>query len=62
LPERKRVKDALRAAGLSARQIDGLLRGGWKSLVGATQAESEELRDELRELAATLKLSADRVA
>ena len=50
VPERKTVKAALRAAGLSARQADALLRGGWSALVGATEAESAELRDQLAAL------------
>lgn len=47
LPDRKDVKGALRAAGLSARQIDALLRHGWRGLVGETQAEAVELREQL---------------
>jgi hypothetical protein len=47
VPERKAVKVALREAGLSARQADSLLRGGWSALVGATKAEAEELREAL---------------
>lgn len=50
LPERRDVKAALRAAGLSARQTDALLRGGWAALVGAAQAEAAELRDGLERL------------
>ena len=50
VPERKAVKAALRAAGLSHRQVDSLLRDGWKSLVGEVQAEAQELKDKLAEL------------
>lgn len=50
LPERRDVKQALHAAGLSARQTDALLRGGWAALVGAAQAEAEELREGLDRL------------
>lgn len=50
LPDRKIVKDALREAGLSSRQVDALLRRGWSALVGASEAESAELRDQLAAL------------
>ena len=50
LPERRDVKAALRAAGLSARQTDALLRGGWPALVGTAQAEAAELRESLDRL------------
>lgn len=50
IPERKAVKSALRSLGMSARQVDALLRDGWKSLIGATEAENEELRETLAEL------------
>ena len=49
-PDRKTVKVALRGAGLSSRQVDALLRGGWRALVGDSQAESDELRDRLARL------------
>jgi hypothetical protein len=55
LPERKDVKRVLRDLGLSARQVDALLRGGWAALVGASQAETAELRDRLAELQAALQ-------
>ena len=54
LPERRAVKDALRAAGLSVRQVDALLRQGWRGLVGETEAETAELREKLSELRAAL--------
>lgn len=57
LPERKRVKDALRAAGLSNRQVDALLRAGWKSLVGESEAENAELRDALAALKQTVSVA-----
>ena len=47
LPARKDVKAALRQAGLSSRQVDALLRQGWRALVGETQAEAAELREQL---------------
>jgi hypothetical protein len=50
LPERRKVKAALRAAGLSARQTDALLRGGWAALVGQSQADVDELREGLDRL------------
>jgi hypothetical protein len=43
--ERRLIKAALREIGLSDRQVDGLLRDGWKALVGATHAEADELRE-----------------
>jgi hypothetical protein len=61
LPERKAVKAALQSTGLSARQIDALLRGGWAALVGEAEAEVSELRDKLADLRDLLKLSADQV-
>ena len=56
IPERKAVKAALRGLGMSARQVDGLLRGGWAALVGATKAENEELRDQLEALFKKVKV------
>ena len=50
VPERRNVKRALRDLGMSNRQIAGLLRGGWKALVGEVQAENEELREKVNEL------------
>lgn len=50
LPDRKVVKGALRQAGLSSRQVDALLRHGWAGVIGATQAEADELRDQLAAL------------
>ena len=54
LPERRRVKDALRSAGLSNRQADALLRRGWAALVGESVAEAEELREKLAALQSVL--------
>lgn len=51
LPERRVAREALRNAGLSSRQADALLRGGWSALVGAAAAEAAELQDKLAELA-----------
>lgn len=50
IPERRDVKAALRDLGMSARQVDALLRDGWKTLIGETQAENQELRERLDEL------------
>lgn len=50
IAERKVLKAALREKGLSARQADALLRGGYKALIGETAAENAELRDQLEEL------------
>lgn len=50
VPERRQVKAALRTAGLSARQADALLRAGWSGLVGESEAEAAELRDQLAAL------------
>lgn len=47
VPERRAVKTALRQAGLSSRQVDALLRHGWAGVIGATQAEADELREQL---------------
>ena len=55
LPERREVKRVLRGLGLSARQVDALLRSGWRGLVGEVQAEAAELRDRLAELQRTLQ-------
>ena len=47
VPERKAIKAALREGGMSNRQIDALLRDGYKRLVGETKAENLELREQL---------------
>ncbi len=52
LPERRKVKQALRSVGLSSRQTDALLRGGWAALVGQAQAESVDLREQFERLQA----------
>ena len=52
LPERKQVKQALRKLGLSNRQVDAVLRSGWKALVGASEAEAQELKERLAEMSA----------
>jgi hypothetical protein len=54
LPERRDVKAALRAAGLSDRQVRALLDGGWAALVGEARAENEELREEIEQLKRTV--------
>jgi hypothetical protein len=50
LPDRKAVTEALRATGMSRRQIDALYKGGWRTLVGEVQAESDELKETLERL------------
>lgn len=54
LPERRAVKDALRTVGLSDRQVRALLTSGWKALVGESEAESDDLRDQLEALTRSL--------
>ncbi len=54
LPDRKAVKDALRAVGLSNRQARALLAMGWAGLVGERDAELEELKDTLEALSGTV--------
>ena len=55
IPERKNIKLALRELGLSVRQTDAFLRDGYKALIGATEAENLELKEQLEALANTLK-------
>jgi len=50
IPPRETVKQALREAGLSARQTRAILRGGWRELVGEAEAERDELREVIAEL------------
>jgi uncharacterized protein (DUF1697 family) len=54
LPERKDVKAALRAAGLSNRQVKALLASGWRGLVSESEAEAAELRDQIEALRGSL--------
>lgn len=54
IPERKAVKSALRELGLSNRQVNGLLRHGWRSLVGETEAELNEVNEALQALRASM--------
>ena len=54
-PDRRVVKDALRAVGLSRREVDALLSRGWRGLVDAREAELAELRDRLAELQGALQ-------
>ena len=51
IPERKAIKSALRSLGMSNRQVDALLRDGYKKLIGETLAENAELRESLEALA-----------
>jgi hypothetical protein len=60
LPPRKEIKAALRAAGLSNRQVRALLTSGWRGLVSESEAENEELRDTLEALRGSL--SGERVS
>ena len=55
VPERRAVKAALRNAGLSNRQVDALLRDGWRALVGEAEAEAAELRERLADLLAKVR-------
>lgn len=50
LPQRADVRKALRAAGLSDRQAKALLREGWQGIVGASEAEVQELRDRIADI------------
>jgi hypothetical protein len=52
-PPRKDVKAALRSIGLSNRQVRALLERGWRGLVDESQAEADDLRDELEALRST---------
>ena len=54
IPERKLIKRTLRECGLSKRQADAVLRDGWKALVGESEAELDELKDELKRLTTTI--------
>jgi hypothetical protein len=58
IPKRLEVKRALRLAGLSSRQTDALLRGGWAALVGHSQAEADELREGIDRLQKLVGLAA----
>ena len=55
IPPRKYIKDLLRSGGLSKRQVDALLKDGWRGLVGAAKSEAAELRDRLAELQSALQ-------
>ena len=55
IPERREVKRALRELGMSNRQIKALLHDGWKHLVGETEAENQELKEQLREFPERLR-------
>jgi len=57
VPERKAIKAALKSAGLSTRQVDALLRAGWKGLVGDTQAHCDDLIERLSRLTTSLETS-----
>jgi hypothetical protein len=54
VPDRKAAKIALREAGFSSRQVDALLRAGWRALVTAKDAEIAELEDAVEAMAARL--------
>ena len=55
IPERRAIKAALRELGMTNRQIDALLRDGYKRLVGETKAENLELREQLEILTSKFK-------
>ena len=59
LPERRKVKRVLRDLGMSSRQVDAFLRGGWAALVGETQAEADELREKLAALNCLLSVESN---
>ena len=59
VPERKVLKGALRAAGLSVRQVDALLRGGWRELVGVARGDADELRERLERLEQLVTVETD---
>ena len=60
LPERKAVKEALRAVGLSDRQAQALLARGWAALVGESQAEVDEIREQLDAINVSIASRVDR--
>ena len=55
IPPRETVKQALREAGLSVRQTRAILRGGWRELVGESEAERDELREVIADLTAKVE-------
>lgn len=54
-PDRRAVKEALRAVGFSRREVDALLSRGWRGLVDEREAELAELRDKLADLQGALQ-------
>ena len=44
-PPRKEIRAKLRELGMSHRQIDALIRPGWRDLIGESQAEIEEAQE-----------------
>jgi hypothetical protein len=52
---RKSITEALRGAGLTHRQVRALIESGWRGLVGAEQAEADELRERLEKLEEALR-------
>ena len=54
LPDRKTIKDALRATGLSNRQIRAFFARGWRGVVPEVEAEAAELREQLAEYRGSL--------
>ena len=55
IPPRRDVKAKLRELDMTHRQIDALLRLGWRGLVGETKAELIETQEALRHLQTSLK-------
>ena len=58
LPDRKTIKDALRATGLSNRQIRAFFERGWRGVVPEAEAEAAELREQMAELRESLTRNA----
>ena len=54
VPDRKAAKEALRKIGFSSRQVDALMKSGWRGLVGEKDAEIAELEDAVAAMAERL--------
>lgn len=55
LPERKALRELLRALGFSSRQSDVIVRACWREVVGIAETEATELRERLEDLENALK-------
>lgn len=53
-PDRRRVKEALRGAGLSDRQVRALFTKGWAGLVGERDAELAAALEKLEEMTSAM--------